>query len=176
MNNRTHTTDVHKHPLAAARLLRPQLLLKLSIRVPIFTQVSLWGAAAHRPRPCPLGCRGPQLLAPATGLSSALLRPSYRAITLGTLVGLYCPGWLSQLLAATRGSSSAPPTEAQPPGHNPNHHRGVRLPRLAVVEEVDSQEAWITGAHSDTVSFRARALGAASRFHWAITPQVKKHS
>ncbi|XP_056462469.1 TOG array regulator of axonemal microtubules protein 1-like [Gadus chalcogrammus] len=37
-----------------------------------------------------------------------------------------------------------------------------RLPRLAVSEEADGQEAWIQAAHSDTVSPRAQALGAAS--------------
>ncbi|XP_059909483.1 TOG array regulator of axonemal microtubules protein 1-like [Gadus macrocephalus] len=55
-----------------------------------------------------------------------------------------------------------PPTEAKPPGHNPRYPRGSRLPRLAVAEEADGQEAWITAAHSDTVSPRALALGAAS--------------
>ncbi|XP_056462427.1 TOG array regulator of axonemal microtubules protein 1-like [Gadus chalcogrammus] len=38
----------------------------------------------------------------------------------------------------------------------------TRLPRLAVSEEADGQEAWIQAAHSDTVSPRAQALGAAS--------------
>ena len=56
----------------------------------------------------------------------------------------------------------APPTEAKPPGLNPRYPRGARLPRLAVSEEADGQEAWIQAAHSDTVSPRARALGAAS--------------
>ena len=55
-----------------------------------------------------------------------------------------------------------PPTEAKPPGLNPRYPRGSRLPRLAVAEEADGQEAWITAARSDTVSLRARALGAAS--------------
>ena len=55
-----------------------------------------------------------------------------------------------------------PPTEAKPPGLNPRYPRGSRLPRLAVAEEADGQEAWIQAAHSDTVSPRARALGAAS--------------
>ena len=45
---------------------------------------------------------------------------------------------------------------------DPDHPRGARLPRLAVAEEADGQEAWITAAHSDTVSLCARALGAAS--------------
>ena len=56
----------------------------------------------------------------------------------------------------------APPTEAKPPGLNPRYPRGARLPRLAVAEVADGQEAWIQAAHSDTVSLRARALGAAS--------------
>ena len=55
-----------------------------------------------------------------------------------------------------------PPTEAKLPGLNPRYPRGSRLPRLAVAEEADGQEAWITAAHSDTVSPRALALGAAS--------------
>ena len=55
-----------------------------------------------------------------------------------------------------------PPTEAKPPGLNPRYPRGSRLPRLAVAEEADGQEAWIQAAHSDTMSLRARALGAAS--------------
>ncbi|CAL8275769.1 unnamed protein product [Arctogadus glacialis] len=55
-----------------------------------------------------------------------------------------------------------PPTEAKPPGLNPRYPRGSRLPRLAVAEEADGQEAWIPAAHSDTVSPRALALGAAS--------------
>ncbi|XP_059896394.1 TOG array regulator of axonemal microtubules protein 1-like [Gadus macrocephalus] len=55
-----------------------------------------------------------------------------------------------------------PPTEAKPPGLNPRYPRGSRLPRLAVAEEAVGQEAWIQAAHSDTVSPRARALGAAS--------------
>ncbi|CAL8279773.1 unnamed protein product [Lota lota] len=33
---------------------------------------------------------------------------------------------------------------------------------LAVAKEADSQEAWITAAHSNTVSLLARALAAAS--------------
>ena len=45
---------------------------------------------------------------------------------------------------------------------DPDHHRGSRLPRLAVAEEADGQEAWIQAAHSDTVSLCARAQGAAS--------------
>ncbi|CAL8311867.1 unnamed protein product [Gadus morhua 'NCC'] len=53
-------------------------------------------------------------------------------------------------------------TEAKPPVLNPRYPRGSRLPRLAVAEEADGQEAWITAAHSDTVSLCARALGAAS--------------
>ena len=44
----------------------------------------------------------------------------------------------------------APPTEAKPPGRRPNRHRGVRLPRSAVAEEADGQEAWFTAAHSNT--------------------------
>ncbi|CAL8302431.1 unnamed protein product [Arctogadus glacialis] len=70
-------------------------------------------------------------------------------------------------LAAPAGGSNErvvlrPPTEAKPPGLNPRYPRGARLPRLAVAEEADGQEAWIQAAHSDTVSPRARALGAAS--------------
>ena len=70
-------------------------------------------------------------------------------------------------LAAPAGGSNErvvlrPPTEAKPPGLNPRYPRGSRLPRLAVAEEADGQEAWIQAAHSDTVSLRARALGAAS--------------
>ncbi|CAL8311219.1 unnamed protein product [Gadus morhua 'NCC'] len=70
-------------------------------------------------------------------------------------------------LAAPAGGSNErvvlrPPTEAKPPGLNPRYPRGARLPRLAVAEEADGQEAWITAAHSDTVSLCARALGAAS--------------
>ncbi|CAL8367361.1 unnamed protein product [Boreogadus saida] len=70
-------------------------------------------------------------------------------------------------LAAPAGGANerivlGPPTEAKPPGLNPCYPRGARLPRLAVAEEADGQEAWITAAHSDTVSLCARALGAAS--------------
>ncbi|XP_030216718.1 uncharacterized protein LOC115546977 [Gadus morhua] len=70
-------------------------------------------------------------------------------------------------LAAPAGGSNErivlpPPAEAKPPGLNPRYPREGRLPWLAVAEEADGQEAWITAAHSDTVSPHAWALGAAS--------------
>ncbi|CAL8344258.1 unnamed protein product [Gadus morhua 'NCC'] len=77
-----------------------------------------------------------------------------------------CGARLPWLAAPAGGSNERvvlrPPTEAKPPGLNPRYPRGARLPRLAVAEVADGQEAWIQAAHSDTVSPRARALGAAS--------------
>ncbi|CAL8234387.1 unnamed protein product, partial [Arctogadus glacialis] len=113
------------------------------------------------------GSRLPRLAAPAAGSNERIvLRPPTEAKPPG-LNPRYPRGSRLPRLAAPAGGSNErivlrPPTEAKPPGLNPRYPRGSRLPRLAVAEEADGQEAWITAAHSDTVSPRARALGAAS--------------
>ncbi|XP_059915070.1 TOG array regulator of axonemal microtubules protein 1-like [Gadus macrocephalus] len=115
----------------------------------------------------PRGARLPWLAAPAGGSNErVVLRPPTEAKPPG-LNPRYPRGSRLPRLAAPAGGSNErvvlhPPTEAKPPGLNPRYPRGSRLPRLAVAEEADGQEAWIPAAHSDTVSPRARALGAAS--------------
>ncbi|CAL8311673.1 unnamed protein product [Gadus morhua 'NCC'] len=115
----------------------------------------------------PRGSRLPRLAAPAGGSNErVVLRPPTEAKPPG-LNPRYPRGSRLPRLAAPAGGANErvvlrPPTEAKPPGLNPRYPRGSRLPRLAVAEEADGQEAWITAAHSDTVSLCARALGAAS--------------
>ncbi|XP_059915961.1 TOG array regulator of axonemal microtubules protein 1-like [Gadus macrocephalus] len=115
----------------------------------------------------PCRARLPWLAAPAGGSNERIvLRPPAEAKPPG-LNPRYPRGSRLPWLAAPPGGSNErivlrPPTEAKPPALNPRYPRGARLPWLAVAEEADGQEAWITAAHSDTVSPRARALGAAS--------------
>ncbi|CAL8295340.1 unnamed protein product [Gadus morhua 'NCC'] len=115
----------------------------------------------------PRGSRLPRLAAPAGGSNERIvLRPPTEAKPPGHNPSYPRGSRLPRLAAPAGGSNERivlrPPTEAKPPGHNPSYPRGSRLPRLAVAEEADGQEAWITAAHSDTVSPRALALGAAS--------------
>ncbi|XP_056448462.1 TOG array regulator of axonemal microtubules protein 1-like [Gadus chalcogrammus] len=115
----------------------------------------------------PRGSRLPRLAAPAGGSNERIvLRPPTEAKPPGHNPSYPRGSRLPRLAAPAGGSNERivlhPHTEAKPPGHNPSYPRGSRLPRLAVAEEADGQEAWITAAHSDTVSPRARALGAAS--------------
>ncbi|CAL8367250.1 unnamed protein product [Boreogadus saida] len=115
----------------------------------------------------PRGARLPRLAAPAAGANERIvLGPPTEAKPPG-LNPRYPRGSRLPRLAAPAGGSNErivlrPPTEAKPPGLNPRYPHESRLPRLAVAEEADGQEAWITAAHSDTVSLCARALGAAS--------------
>ncbi|CAL8332048.1 unnamed protein product [Arctogadus glacialis] len=114
----------------------------------------------------PRGSKLPRLAAPAGGSNERIvLRPPTEAKPPGHNPRYPRGSRLPQLAAPAGGSNERiilrPPTEAKPPGHNPRYPRGSRLPRLAVAEEADGQEAWITAAHSDTVSLRALALGAA---------------
>ncbi|XP_059901709.1 uncharacterized protein LOC132452891 [Gadus macrocephalus] len=115
----------------------------------------------------PRGSRLPRLAAPAAGANVRIVLHPPTEAKLPGLNTRYPRGSRLPRLAAPAGGSNErivlhPPTEAKPPGLNPRYPRGSRLPWLAVAEEADGQEAWITAAHSDTVSPRARALGAGS--------------
>ncbi|CAL8235142.1 unnamed protein product [Arctogadus glacialis] len=115
----------------------------------------------------PRGARLPWLAAPAGGSNERIvLHPPTEAKPPGLNPRYPRGSRLPRLAAPAAGANERvvlrPPTEAKPPGLKPRYPRGSRLPRLAVAEEADGQEAWITAAHSDTVSLRARALGAAS--------------
>ncbi|CAL8302532.1 unnamed protein product [Arctogadus glacialis] len=139
----------------------------------------------------PRGARLPWLAAPAGGRNERIvLRPPTEAKPPG-LNPRYprCPGWLWLRRLTDRKPGSRRPTPTPCPSVHglwvpPRARRLPQakppqkwltlttlvglgcpsrwLPRLAVAEEADGQEAWITAAHSDTVSLCARALGAAS--------------